>query len=142
MKRAICLLPLVLIGNTPAATSVTVDITGLRNKTGVVHLCMTAVPKLYPEGCDKDPARHVVSIRTSEAASLVIRDVVPGRYAIVLLHDENSNKKMDKKLFLPKEGFGFSRDAALRMGPPNFNAAVFDVTADKPVKMAIKVRYL
>jgi len=142
MKRAICLLPLVLIGNAPAATTITVDITGLRNAAGLVHLCMTAVPKLYPEGCDKDPARRVATIKASDPSTLVIRDVMPGRYAIVLLHDENSNKKMDKKLFLPKEGFGFSRDAPLRMGPPNFNAAVFDVTGGKPVRMTMKVRYI
>ena len=142
MKRLTTLLPLLLLGNTPAATSITVDITGLRNKTGMVHLCMTAVPKLFPEGCDKDPAKRVVSVKTSDAATLVIPDVAPGRYAIVLLHDENSNKKMDKTLFLPKEGFGFSRDAPIKLAPPKFDAAGFIVTPGKPVRMTMKVRYL
>jgi uncharacterized protein (DUF2141 family) len=142
MKRMTLLLPLLLLGNSPATTSITVDITGLRNKTGMVHLCMTSVPKLFPEGCDKDPARRVASIKASDPGTLVIPDVAPGRYAIVLLHDENSNKKMDKTLFLPKEGFGFSRDAPVRMGPPSFNAAVFDVTVGKPVRMTMKVRYI
>ncbi|KPF92509.1 hypothetical protein IP81_06460 [Novosphingobium sp. AAP83] len=142
MKRLTTLLPLLLLGNSPGATTISVELTGLRNKTGMVHLCMTAVPKLFPEGCDKDPARRVVSVKTSDAGTLVIPDVAPGRYAIVLLHDENSNKKMDKTLFLPKEGFGFSRDAPVKMAAPKFDAAVFSVTAGKPLRMTMKVRYI
>ncbi|MFN3468971.1 MAG: DUF2141 domain-containing protein [Novosphingobium sp.] len=130
-----------LAGNAPATTTVTVDITGLRNTKGLVHLCMTANVKLFPEGCGQDPARRVVSAPASEDGPLVLRDVPPGRYAIVLLHDENSNKKMDKALFLPKEGFGFSRDAPVKMAPPKFDAAAIDVTG-APLRIRMKVRYL
>ena len=35
-----------------------------------------------------------------------------------LLHDENENSKLDTMLKIPKEGFGFSRNPAIRMGPP------------------------
>lgn len=137
------LLPaLALSGNAPVPATITVDITGLRNTNGTVYLCMTATPKLFPEGCDKDPARRIAAIRASDAGTLVLNDVLPGRYAIVLLHDENGNRKMDKRLFLPKEGFGFSHDAPVRMGPPSFNAAAFDVTAGKPLHMTMKVRYI
>lgn len=145
MKRSsilLPLLPLIIAGNAPAPTSVTVDITGLRNAKGMIWLCMSANPKLFPEGCDKDPAHRTASVRADQPGPLVIRDVMPGRYAIVLLHDENGNKKMDKTLFLPKEGFGFSRDAPVRMAAPKFEAAAFDVTGGAPVRMKMKVRYL
>lgn len=142
MKRAFLLLPLVLLGNAPSTTTVTVDISGLRNAKGLVHLCMTANIKAFPEGCGKDARRFVASANANAASTLVLRDVPAGRYAIVLLHDENGNKKMDKTLFLPKEGFGFSRDAPVRMAPPKFEAAAFDVTAGKPVRMSMKVRYM
>ncbi|MGV3510973.1 MAG: DUF2141 domain-containing protein [Novosphingobium sp.] len=142
MKRIAFLLPLLLAGNTPAPTSVTVDVTGMRNTKGMVWLCMSANPKLFPEGCDKDPNRRTASFRADQPGPLVIRDVMPGRYAIVLLHDENGNKKMDKTLFLPKEGFGFSRDAPVKMSAPKFDAAAFDVTGGAPVRMKLKVRYL
>ncbi|MFN3552070.1 MAG: DUF2141 domain-containing protein, partial [Novosphingobium meiothermophilum] len=89
----------------------------------------------------KDPARRIASIRAGEEGPLVLRDVMPGRYAIVLLHDENGNKKMDKALFLPKEGFGFSRDAPVKMSPPKFDAAAIDVTG-APMRIKMKVRYL
>ena len=76
------------------------------------------------------------------SAVLTSRGVAPGRYAIALLHDENSNGKADRALgMMPKEGFGFSRDAKVRMGPPRFEEAVFEV-ADTPKAMAIKMRYM
>ncbi|MBF9150805.1 DUF2141 domain-containing protein [Novosphingobium jiangmenense] len=142
MKRIALLLPLLLAGNAPAPTSITVDVTGLRNAKGMVWLCMSANPRLFPEGCDKDPAHRTASMRADQPGPMVIRDVMPGRYAIVLLHDENGNKKMDKTLFLPKEGFGFSRDAPVRMSAPKFDAAAFDVTGGTSVRMKMKVRYL
>lgn len=141
MKRLAFLLPLVLTANAPVPTTVTIDVTGLRNAKGMVWLCMSANPKLFPEGCDKDPAHRAASMRADQPGPIVIRDVMPGRYAIVLLHDENGNKKMDKMLFLPKEGFGFSRDAPVRMSAPKFDAAAFDVNG-APVRMKMKVRYL
>ena len=64
-----------------------------------------------------------------------------GRYAIALLHDENGNGKIDKALMIPREGFGFSRDAPLRMGPPSFKDAAFDVDA-KGVNQSIRMRYI
>lgn len=141
MKRLAFLLPLGLTANAPVPTTVTIDVTGLRNAKGMVYICMSANPRLFPEGCDKDPGHRTASFRADQPAPLVIRDVMPGRYAIVLLHDENGNKKMDKMLFLPKEGFGFSRDAPVRMAPPKFDAAAFDVNG-APVRMKMKVRYL
>lgn len=142
MKRILFALPLLLLGNSAATTTVTVDVSGLRNKAGTVYLCMTAKPKVFPRGCDSDPDRRVAAIKASDTGVMTLRDVAPGRYAIVLLHDENGNKRMDMSLFLPKEGFGFSRDAPVRMSAPKFDAAAFDVAAGKPVHMTMKVRYI
>ncbi len=144
MKRLAFLLPLlpILNANAPMPTTVTVDVSGLRNAKGTVYICMSANPRLFPEGCDKDPAHRTASFRADQPGPLVIRDVMPGRYAIVLLHDENGNKKMDKALFLPKEGFGFSNDAPVKMSAPKFDAAAFTVTGGAPVRMKMKVRYL
>lgn len=68
--------------------------------------------------------------------------VRPGRYALALLHDENGNGKADRALLMiPKEGFGFSRDAPVRMGPPPFGAAAFEVR-NGAVKQAVQMRYM
>jgi len=57
---------------------------------------------------------------------LVLKDVPYGTYAVSVLHDKNSNNKMDLSLFnIPKESFGFSNDAIGFMSPPSFNDASF-----------------
>ena len=61
---------------------------------------------------------------------------------MALLHDENGNGKADRALgMMPKEGFGFSRDAKVRMGPPSFDSAAFDYSGDARV-LRIKMRYM
>ena len=42
---------------------------------------------------------------------------------------------------MPKEGFGFSRDAKIRMGPPHFDDAAITV-ASEDKDLAIRMRYL
>lgn len=54
----------------------------------------------------------------------------PGRYAIRLFHDLNGNGKLDKNFFgIPEEPYAFSNNASGSMGPPNFDAAAFEVSA-------------
>jgi len=48
---------------------------------------------------------------------------------------------MDLALFLPKEGFGFSRNPKIGMGPPKFKSAQFSVGADD-VSYAVKMKYI
>jgi uncharacterized protein (DUF2141 family) len=64
-----------------------------------------------------------------------------GTYAVALIHDENANSKMDMAIFLPKEGFGFSRNPAVVTGPPKFKAAAFAVDADE-VSQRVKMKYM
>ena len=63
-----------------------------------------------------------------------------GTYAIAVVHDENSNNKMDLAIFLPKEGFGFSRNPTITVGAPSFKSASFAVTGD--TAQSIKMKYM
>ena len=84
---------------------------------------------------------RTLTLPAAEHVEFSFPDVPNGRYAIALLHDENGNGKIDKALMIPREGFGFSRDAPLRMGPPSFKDAAFDVDA-KGVNQSIRMRYI
>ena len=68
-------------------------------------------------------------------------EVPSGTYAIALIHDENGNGKLDKRLIMPAEGFGFSRNAPVRFGPPSFASAAFAVDGDEQ-RQTIRMRYL
>ena len=64
-------------------------------------------------------------------------ELSPGSYAVAVLHDVNGNGKMDTRLLrLPKEPYGFSRGAEPKMGPPEFEDAVFEL-ADEDMAIVI-----
>ncbi len=123
-----------------SANEVEITITDLRSDKGVVRACMTTKKSIFPR-CRKDPASHRTVVPAGKSVTIRFQDVKPGDYAIALLHDENDNGKADRALgMMPKEGYGFSRDAPVRMAPPKFKDAVFKLGAE-PKKLTIKMRY-
>ncbi|NML95326.1 DUF2141 domain-containing protein [Novosphingobium olei] len=133
-------LPLLLGTALPTPTSVLVEVDGLRSTRGLVQACLTADPVTFPD-CQKDPAAQHLTVPAHDGETLTFHDVMPGRYAVALFHDENGNGRMDKMMMVPKEGYGFSRDAPVRFGPPTFRAAAFTVGTTQ-LRTAVKVRYL
>ncbi|MEE4153177.1 MAG: DUF2141 domain-containing protein [Erythrobacter sp.] len=128
--------------NSSAAVIITVS--NLRSAKGVVIACMTTKETIFPK-CREDPSAHrtVVKANGGSAKGLTIRfdDVKPGDYAIALLHDENNDGKANRAMgMMPREGFGFSRDAKVRMGPPKFRDAVFTHGAADQA-LTISMRY-
>lgn len=119
--------------------TVEVSVTGLRNTKGQILVCLTTNPKAFPD-CSKDKASVRMAVKAVDAGDFIVHAPASGTYAIAVVHDENGNNKMDMALFLPKEGFGFSRNPAIRMGPPKFKAASFAVTGD--VRQAIRMKYM
>ena len=56
--------------------------------------------------------------------------------------DANDNGKADRAMgMMPKEGYGFSRDAPVKMAPPKFRDAVF-AQGESTSRLTIKMRYL
>jgi len=147
MASALLLAPQALLAEPVAEPGITVsvDIVGLRSAKGLIQACMTTKAKTFPD-CEKDPQalRITEPAQTAGAGGhpvLVFRHVMPGSYAVSLIHDENSNGKLDTSMGIPKEGYGFSRDAAVMFGPPKFDAAKFVVGA-ADVNLKILVRYI
>lgn len=126
----------------PKSGEIAVTVTDLRSAKGKVLACLTARPDAFPR-CDKDPNSKRISVSATKGrAELLFAGVKPGRYSIALLHDENGNGKADRVLgMMPKEGFGFSRDAKVEMGPPSFDEAAFDYAGDAAV-LTIRMRYM
>ncbi len=125
-----------------AGATVTVIATGLRNGDGVVRACMTTAEANFPKCRGVAGARGETVAAHAGTVSFTFFAVQPGHYAVALLHDENANGKADRALgMMPKEGFGFSRDAKVRMGPPKFSDAAFDIgTQDRT--LTIRMRYM
>ena len=67
---------------------------------------------------------------------VTFKNVEPGNYALLALHDENDNKKMDfEPNGMPLESFGLSNNPML-MGPPSFSDGKFEI-ADKDIELTI-----
>ncbi|WP_343062056.1 DUF2141 domain-containing protein [Novosphingobium piscinae] len=131
----------VLGGVAPAGQDVSVMVSGLRNGRGLVRACLTTNVALFPN-CKDDPQAHKLEVPAAPGQVLLdFGKVPPGTYAFALIHDENANGRIDTALMVPREGFGFSRDAKVRFGPPRFSAAAFAVT-DGPVRQTVRVRYI
>ncbi len=133
------LLPLLLNAASAPLPTVEVQISGLRNTKGQILVCLTANPKAFPD-CSKDKASVRMVVKAANAGAFTIAAPANGTYAIAVVHDENSNNKMDMALFMPKEGFGFSRNPTITVGAPSFKSASFVVAGD--THQAIKMKYM
>lgn len=135
---AVALLFAALSGATPVGR-LEVDLSGLRSAKGLVRVCVTASPSSFPR-CHGDP----LAARRNAPASvhrLVVEGLPPGDYAAAVLHDENGNKRLDTFAGVPTEGFGFSRNPALRFGPPRFGEASFALGGDAETQQ-VRMRYM
>ncbi|WP_432768924.1 DUF2141 domain-containing protein [Sphingopyxis sp.] len=123
----------------PPGPTVDLSITGLRSTKGQLLVCLTANPKAFPD-CSKDKASVRMVVKAANAGQFTVTAPADGTYAVAVVHDENGNNKMDMALFMPREGFGFSRNPAIGMGPPKFNSASFAVSGE--AHQAIKMKYM
>ena len=118
-----------------------VSITGFRNDKGEAYCALYAPGKSFPT--DPTGALAHVSVAVSSGAAVCkFEGVAPGRYAVSVFHDENSNRKMDTNfLGIPKEGVGASNDAKGKMGPPKFDAAAFSYSGGQ-LDLTIRIFYI
>lgn len=117
----------------------TVQISQLRNAKGRVAVALFASAADFPN--QAHALRGRLAKITDGRARVVFDALPPGIYAVAVLHDENENAKMDFNfLGMPLEGYGFSNDAAVILGPPSFQAAAFTLLP-RASTLSIKVRY-
>jgi uncharacterized protein (DUF2141 family) len=125
----------------PESAELQVRLAGLRSTDGVVRLCLTQRTQQAFLKCQDDPARVTKVLPAKAATTIRIDGLKPGEYSLLLIHDENGNGKLDKMMAMPREGFGFSRNPAIRMGPPHYGDVHFRVPAGESAQ-TVKVRYL
>ena len=90
------------------------------------------------EGYADEPLQELyTNLDDNGSATMTFEDIEAGQYAVVVVHDKNGDKKMNKNfLGIPKEKGGFSNNAPPKMGPAKWEKAVFDV-GEEPVTQII-----
>jgi uncharacterized protein (DUF2141 family) len=124
-----------------AGGNLDVKFVGLKNAQGKICMNLFSGPSGFPKG---DGSNLVGNRCTSAANGATVRftNLKPGKYAVSALHDMNSDGKMNQNfLGIPKEGFGFSNNPAVRMKAPSFGETQFPVSGAKTV-VQIQMRYL
>lgn len=119
-----------IIMDTPSTHTFTVKFTHLRNTKGLVQAALLNGSKGFP---DDPKERYVVGKTTisGNSATIVFENIPTGKYVVVVMHDENSNTKLDKNfLGIPKEGFGFSNNPRILTGAPNYKDCEVSITQD------------
>jgi uncharacterized protein (DUF2141 family) len=117
------------------------EISGFRNDDGQGLAAIIVYPEDFPKS---RRALKKAKFQIINGKAHVEWDNVPyGTYAIAMFHDENGNLEFDRSYFLglPKEGYGYSRDAKPRNGPPSFEQAKFDFKEKEKI-LTIHVQYL
>lgn len=118
-----------------------VEIDGFRSDKGQAMCALFSSAKDFPKNGDKAIARAKSGVSHGKAVC-EFPGVAPGRYAVSVFHDENSNSKMDTNFMgIPREGVGASNNATGHFGPPKFDAAAFQYAGGKLV-LTITIIYL
>ncbi len=121
---------------------------GCAATAGTIEVRVSNVPsnqgRVFIAVCDQaqflKKCAHGTSVPSQQGDTVVtIAGIPSGTWAVLAFHDANNNGELDRNLLgIPKEDYGFSRDATNKFGPPKFEAAAIQV-GDEPMVAAIKL---
>ena len=118
-----------------------VKILNIRNSTGTVACALFESPEGFPVEYLRSATNIMVIKIRKEQARCDFEDIPPGTYAMVVVHDENMNGKLDTNwLGVPTEGYGFSNDAKAVLGAPSFSDASFAYDG-RNIEMTMSLHY-
>ncbi|HEU5134990.1 MAG TPA: DUF2141 domain-containing protein [Steroidobacteraceae bacterium] len=107
------------------AGELTVTITDIREARGFLMVALVNSDAAWNDQ-DKPVAAQKVPAAKGEV-KLQFKDLMPGAYAVQVMHDENENNQLDTNfLGIPTEGYGFSNNPNV-MRKAHYDEARFDV---------------
>jgi uncharacterized protein (DUF2141 family) len=110
-----------------AVCTLLIHASGFRTEKGAAGAAIFASPDGWPEKENKSVAHDGFPISGTKATLRF--KLPPGKYGVVVLHDENENHKLDRNfLGIPTEGFGFANNPRVLLTAPPFQAATINVT--------------
>jgi len=114
---------------------ITVQINNLKNDNGFVILGLHNQTTFMNT---KTSALNRIKEKIKDGQiEVIFKNVPEGEFAIMVIHDENSNNKMDFELNgMPKEAYGMSNNN-MSFGPPMFDDAKFKVEKEN---LHLKIR--
>jgi uncharacterized protein (DUF2141 family) len=147
MKKLLLLVPtlLLFLAFSPKSESqtfsLTVEVSDLRNSTGVVQFSIYNKDGTIPDEKFKNYFKQKKAKILDSKSKVTFYNLPKGTYAVNILHDENRNGKIDKGWILPIEGIGFSNFRSIGFSNrPSFKKASFNLNYN--VFKRVKVIYM
>ncbi len=128
MKRASLFAAALLLAASPAAAAELTLALSTRATGGRIAIAVYRDGESLRRG--EGAVRTALVPRTGRITTTTLDGLPAGRYAVAVFHDTDGNGRLSTwPIGLPKEAYGFSRNARGRFGPPPFDAAAFDLPA-------------
>jgi len=142
MKIALLTLVLSLLlqfGMAQGHGTIIVEIDQIENAGGDIKAGLYQNADGFPDDVSK--AYKVATAKIVDGKSvLVFNNVKFGSYVLAAFHDENGNKQLDKtSKGVPVEPLALSNNLKLKLGPPKFEAALFELNSAE-MTMALKLQ--
>ncbi len=139
VAAALCLMLPAVPQAQGGSASLSVSITGLKSSKGVVRLALCPAGAGFPD-CGAKAVKTASLPITGGTAQIVLTGLTPGIYAVSSFHDANNNGKLDTFGGIPREGFGFSGNPALKPRAPKFAECQLAVVGEAAT--AIRMRHI
>ena len=111
-----------------------VNVSSIANQKGLIEFALYKNPDVFTE------AGKTYRLARAEAqkgtVSHTFKDLEPGKYAIVVYHDENHNKICDKNFFgIPTEAYAFSNNVRPKLTVPSFEDCAINLQQDRSIQI-------
>ena len=129
MKRPSPLVAVVAVMLFGAGPAVAADLTlSLATRAGGGRIAVAVFRDAGSMRRNEGAVRTAMVARTGATTTVTLEGLAPGRYAVAAFHDTDGNGRLSTwPIGLPREAYGFSRNARAPFGPPTFDAAAFDL---------------
>jgi uncharacterized protein (DUF2141 family) len=119
------------------AAKLSIELVDVAKATGTINIQL--VDQAAFDGKGEAIARKQVKVSSTANVSLAFEGIKPGKYAVMVMHDENDNGKLDSNILgIPKEGYGFSNNPRV-MRQPTFDESMIEI---KDADLAITINVL
>jgi uncharacterized protein (DUF2141 family) len=135
---SISLLLVILLTVPALSAELRLTVNGVRSDSGELLVALydnadgfrSAIANAAKRGLLPDSGRLIgTAIRAKRGTqSTVFTQLAPGQYALIVIHDENDDGRLDENAWgVPTEGYGFGNDAQGILSAPSFDAAAITV---------------
>lgn len=123
-------------GAAKTGLELTVEVTDVKHRDGQLIVAVYDRKEAFPNKFKK--AVSMVKISPNKP-KVTIRNLKPGSYAVVVIHDRNKNNEIDKSFVgMPKEPIGVSNYKTIGItSPPNFQKALFSLRKNSRLKIKL-----